>query len=832
MDARIERDEPVLQTVCSERLQADWKEILACLRYDAVMHDIGKATEIWQEQEHERIRSKSNNLLITHAVPSAFITAAALQLNSSMVDTPKHAAALAILGHHGQLHTRSAAMDSNQPMALMAEGWQELSELAVQASGLKMRPYPTAEAKSFPLKFMGKQLCEWKAHLPQRDVQSLRFKALYCLMVSLLRTCDSMASKFADGKASEVHPGGAFINKSDVNEQLRLYEWRQVLETDVLRGREPHRIQQRASELNDLCDLLNAGCGEGKTAFALRHFQNLMRQGKVNRIIFTLPTKFTSNNMHRDFRHEYGIPEKLVGIFHSDSLAFLKQETSGDDQEKSNAGELQQQDKVYHRPITISTVDHLLMSFYHGYKFSDWAFGNIMQSLVVFDELHHYETLTVSAINEALKVLRLLRVPHLIMTATIPKTRIAVFNHRLPGDPPDLYKPLVSDGKEEKPASGTAELRIKASFFFRKDNERMIQPVQDDKKIRYEVAPSLLGDLLKHQHLRQIVFVNQVEKAKAIARAIKEAEGLAENCPVICYHAEFIGRDRRRKEDEIRKAFAKEHHKPCILVATQIAELSLDISADRMHTEIAPLDDIAQRGGRLNRNGVVPYFSNEQPYEMIVHALEFNDKYDILPYVKIDKPTAESADEPHLLQRSWDILPDGAIYSFDNVREWVNELYSAHDSLAHANFRQAVHEDAIFGSKPQERYSDKGEEDEGHVVLRTKEYETFDVVPEVFINDLSDSSEVNRDFLLKINERKFWKAKAQHLIEEQVVSILVSKRGRNSPEHEMRRYLTLKRHYDYESGVDFTGEVEFPVDDWAALSTLQVQKTVEKRNFL
>jgi CRISPR/Cas system-associated endonuclease/helicase Cas3 len=43
-----------------------------------------------------------------------------------------------------------------------------------------------------------------------------------------------------------------------------------------------------------------------------------------------------------------------------------------------------------------------------------------------------------------------------------------------------------------------------------------------------------------------------------------------------------------------------------ILVATQICELSLDISADMQLTDLAPIDALSQRGGRLHRNGTVP----------------------------------------------------------------------------------------------------------------------------------------------------------------------------------------------------------------------------------
>lgn len=814
MQARLALDESVLKTVCIERLQVDWQEVAACLYYAAVMHDIGKATEIWQEQEADRIRTGSEHSIITHAIPSAFYTAAAWQLSSEEVNTPKHAATLAIWGHHGQLHSQSANSGKSTRLNLLSEGWKELSDLAHQASGLPAKLTLPVGAQDCSLKFMEEKLNRWKEKLPRSLDAKLRFKALYCLMASLLRTCDTAASRVAGGISETVacsaNPGGAFL--TDPTKTPLLRDWHAIFDADILNGHLPYRLQRRSDELSGLCDLLNAGCGEGKTAFALRYAQHLMRQGKINRIIFTMPTKFTSNNMHKDFRKEYQLPSNLVGLFHSDSLAFLKRETSNDN-EKNSASELQQEDKVYHRPITISTVDHLLMSFYHGFKYSDWAFGNILQSLIVFDELHHYETLTVSAINEILAVLRILRIPHLIMTATIPATRINAINARLPGDPQLLYSPIRSDGREEGPVPEGRSLRVKEAFAFVKRDERMVWAVREDKKIRYEVAGNLLDDLVTHQNLRQIVFVNQVEKAKAVARAIRNDTRFAKHCRIVCYHAEFIGKDRDEKEREIRELFAKDATSPCILIATQIAELSLDISADRMYSEIAPLDAIAQRGGRLNRNGISCFMANGLRYEMVIYTLDFEDKSDVLPYVSLERHNAQSPDQRHLLARSWDILPDHATYRFDDICVWVNDLYDTYHPLNHGNMRQAILDDVVFGHKPQERYSEHGEDDSGQVILRAKEYETFDVVPAMFVGKLTESSEDNRAFLLKINESKFWKSHTEGLIEKECQSIRVYKRGKKQPEYETRTYFSLKRPYTYNDGVDFTGQSEYPADD-------------------
>ena len=79
-------------------------------------------------------------------------------------------------------------------------------------------------------------------------------------------------------------------------------------------------------------------------------------------------------------------------------------------------------------------------------------------------------------------------------------------------------------------------------------------------------------------------------------------QGICEN--LICYHSGFIGKHRVEKEKMIRSLFKGSDS--CVLVSTQVSELSLDISADVMYSEIAPIDSIVQRGGRLNRKGISP----------------------------------------------------------------------------------------------------------------------------------------------------------------------------------------------------------------------------------
>ena len=78
----------------------------------------------------------------------------------------------------------------------------------------------------------------------------------------------------------------------------------------------------------------------------------------------------------------------------------------------------------------------------------------------------------------------------------------------------------------------------------------------------------------------------------------------AEN--VILYHARFALTDRLHIGAEVLKRFSKEStaedRRGRLVIATQVVEQSLDVDFDYMVTDLAPIDLIIQRAGRLKRH--------------------------------------------------------------------------------------------------------------------------------------------------------------------------------------------------------------------------------------
>ncbi len=103
-----------------------------------------------------------------------------------------------------------------------------------------------------------------------------------------------------------------------------------------------------------------------------------------------------------------------------------------------------------------------------------------------------------------------------------------------------------------------------------------------------------------------LVIRNSVGGAVAVAQAVEAlADDLAfrVNRVATLHHGRFAPSDRRLLDAEVEAAFGKDRTAAgCVLVGTQTLEQSLDIDADLLITDLAPMDVLLQRIGRLHRH--------------------------------------------------------------------------------------------------------------------------------------------------------------------------------------------------------------------------------------
>ena len=662
------------------------------LTFMTACHDLGKAMDPWQRF------ARGQGPKPTHSLFSMMLAREAWAGNPGPNVT---AVLLAILSHHSQLHS-----NSSQGGNIAALGKVPFDKEKVNAALRDMGKFKSITISS--LTGMECANCV-KSLIRAVDLMNaedkLRFKAVFCFCHSLLRLADNEASANHKGSRTMLHnptPVVLGFNRS-------------------LPKTSPNEIQRLVSGNNKWL-ILRAGCGVGKTGAALVFATEHIKAGKADRIIFTLPTQFTTNSMYWDMENKYCIPKDSTGIYHSEIEGVLKLEAEDEDYVKDE----KYQNTFYNKPITFSTVDHLLYSLLHCYKYADRAFGNIFTSVVVFDEVHYYDHYTLNKIGQCLQLMRDLQIPHLVMTATMPQTVLDRLQKQARGS----YAVVTqTEHSQDKPYTVM----------------KMETAIADNQGNPSPLLTELIGS---HRGKKQMLVVNRVDLAQSLASTI--AKG-SKDPNIICYHSRFCRQHRTEKERIIKILFSPQSQRTfedvklledwglvnseeVILVSTQVCELSLDISADIMYSQVAPIDSVIQRGGRLHRRGINPqkktcncescrnryYLDRNHRYHLCLFPLDWEDEKSFLPYGKD-------------MQRQW--VTDtwntiGGDYSFARAMEWVDAVYTDAPSLRDPEMNKMILEDVVFGRTPAERYGDEtADSSQGSFRARDIQTATVTVIP-------------------------------------------------------------------------------------------------------
>jgi CRISPR-associated endonuclease/helicase Cas3 len=198
------------------------------------------------------------------------------------------------------------------------------------------------------------------------------------------------------------------------------------------------------------------------------------------------------------------------------------------------------------------------------------------------------------------------------------------------------------------------------------------------------------------------LIVNAVDRAQSLYLKLKVE--LADEVPLLLFHARFPANQRSEQEQAVLARFGDGGARPAkaLLIATQVAEQSLDIDFDFMLTDLAPVDLILQRAGRLHRH------QRERPEAhrratLYVAGLAPEGLPDL-------KSTAwEYVYEPYILGRTWALLSrEQALHLPQDIDRLVQAVYDSEDlpaDLAEAD--RAFIEDEAYGSHLGKRQTER-----------------------------------------------------------------------------------------------------------------------------
>lgn len=432
--------------------------------------------------------------------------------------------------------------------------WQQVLRAGVREADLTALRWMRAETDAGSRRDRQLGLAVKAALIAADSVASASFREGLSIAewVSATLHCDSLTPAVVQQDVIDERTASILVAKGRAGEAFSWHNFQ------IGAGEQPERT------------LLLAGCGAGKTLAAWRWIANQCGRREAGRVVFLYPTRGTATEGFRDYVG--WAPETKAALVHGtagyelDAMRTNPSEaTDGKHYVEESAARLFALG-LWSKRYFSATVDQFLGFVEHSYQ-SLCLLPVLADAVVVLDEVHSYDR---RLFENAASFLKAFDVPVLAMTATLPKAR-----------------------RDRLEALGLTQ-------YPRAEHRAQLADLEEQERhARYQVEACASEDAALAACIdelgrgrRVLWVVNTVARAQRLARRF--AEGL-------CYHSRFKLEDRQRAHQATVEQFKTSTH-AVIAVTTQVCEMSLDLDADVLITELAPWPSIVQRMGRANRH--------------------------------------------------------------------------------------------------------------------------------------------------------------------------------------------------------------------------------------
>jgi len=336
--------------------------------------------------------------------------------------------------------------------------------------------------------------------------------------------------------------------------------------------------------------LLTAACGSGKTLAAWNWIKAQLdsrpADRPLSRVLFLYPTRATATEGFRDYVS--WAPEAEAGLL-SGTAAY---ELEGMFETPADPGD--RRDGIKYRPdLRLYSLGHWSKRIFSAtadqfFPFMQYGYGPLcllpllVESILVVDEVHSFDGSMFNTLRRFLKEFP--DVPTLCMTATLSEERRDVLVNRCGLNPCSAEEMLPDD---EVADSDYPRYRIK--WVDRQEARWLVRGALNDR--------------------RRVLWVsNRVDDCRATFDLFRDDEfTLSGDTTAFCYHSRFKLEDRKARHEELIRAFqdAVKHGadpRAVLGATTQVCEMSLDLDAEILVTELAPIASLIQRMGRCNRD--------------------------------------------------------------------------------------------------------------------------------------------------------------------------------------------------------------------------------------
>ncbi len=337
--------------------------------------------------------------------------------------------------------------------------------------------------------------------------------------------------------------------------------------------------------------------GYGKTLIPVALAAKLISEGLVSRVIHAYPaTSMIEHLLIKDSSEVNALKEVLT--------KYLSIDPKFKDLIVGARHMFRHESPLLTNPYVVTTLDTLVAHYLKTYfrvaevtlgrgVYSEFSAGIVHNSLLVFDEAHMYPVITEDVgskyvIGKAFNVMAYVVGKHaevggtsLVMTATLPNPLLKGLKYILRRYGVRIEEVRYGDDTEFEKV-------------FRRGIKLGIREVGSTEELREGITEEVNrcnGSIL--------VVLNTVDEAIKTYLRIKKSCG--DSRDVLLLHSRYVVKDR---EELIRKLeHVLKKGKDPIIVSTQVVEASVDISVDKLITEVAPIDALIQRLGRVCRPG-------------------------------------------------------------------------------------------------------------------------------------------------------------------------------------------------------------------------------------
>jgi CRISPR-associated endonuclease/helicase Cas3 len=638
----------IAQQLLSPRASSRWRQVLGSalnadvttlhewLPFLIALHDLGKLSvpfQILNSKQQKRLQAEgfsfgkatlADSQKLHHSIVGRLV------LGDILAAWPENLAAAfreMISGHHGIFQSEKWGQDSHFKQIREAEEWPQLRQQATQILASYL-------------------LQQWPDPLPNPANQSTAMMALngFCILCDWLGSDEqyftlaplmSLAEYISHSRQrahDRVREAGFFqISRSAAPTQFA------ALFFDI----DPRPLQIAIDDIpidllrQPTLTIIEAPTGEGKTEAALALARRISDLRGTDEMYLALPTTATSNDMFRriqiHLRKRLHLPADLAKLVHGQD--FLVEDDLRIDPMESieldNRSEppalawFAPKKKALLAPFGIGTIDQAELSALNV-RHNALRMIGLAGKTVILDEVHAYDTYMTTIIKRMLTWLSALGSSVILLSATLPQSRrqelILAFASAGAGAELNLeaYPNLLTIGREAHHLCTPDPFQPHKIVFL---HHQQFADEEADKKAAWLLEQVQAGGCA-------CWITNTVKRAQQIyAKLLKTAPM---DVDLSLLHARFPLTDRQIREKAIINKYGKTGTRPAkgIVVATQVLEQSLDLDFDVMMSDLAPIDLVLQRAGRLHRHEreTAVRYTHQTPHLYLNTAIGTADK--------------------------------------------------------------------------------------------------------------------------------------------------------------------------------------------------------------